>query len=448
MSKYLFKMLDYHAVRNADVVIDGITVLAGENGSGKSTLLRWLHYVVKVLCEYDEMVENEAKRKIKNIAQSLQRAVTILRNNPEDEQDIQNLIALISNENKNGEYINETIERFRNALSIFTSILQRRSSDKRHAFGLSRLYYYFDINKPDGASTEDIAQIIFSEINQRLDSIVVQSEEQLTNRTIGNLAKFLSEQLDPMVEILKSNTLDVEFIEDGVDLLRDKDFESPLNLIRSIYFGTERIGNALEPFSFGKNDIRRMLRNKAIDFVSDDTKAIRNIIKKIIGGEVISDKVGDQYGMMSNELRFKNNTGLDIHLKAAATGIISFSYILRLLENGWITRNSILIIDEPEAHLHPQWIVEYARMLVLIHKHLGTKIVVASHNPDMVAAIEAVAATENLLDSTHFYIADRKKEESDIAPRYDFRDCGSDIAPIFDSFNIALDRINLYGPQE
>ena len=114
-------MSDYHAVRNADVVIDGITVLAGENGSGKSSLLRWLHYVVKVLCEYEEMVENEAKRKIKNIAQSLQRAVTILRNNPEDEQDIQNLIALISNENKNGEYINETIERFRNALSIFTS---------------------------------------------------------------------------------------------------------------------------------------------------------------------------------------------------------------------------------------------------------------------------------------------------------------------------------------
>ena len=210
MSKYLFKMSDYHAVRNADVVIDGITVLAGENGSGKSTLLRWLHYVVKVLCEYDEMVEKGANLKIKNIAQSLQRAVTILRNNPEDEQDIQNLIALISNENKNGEYINETIERFRNALSIFTSILQRRSSDKRHALGLSRLYYYFDINKPDGASTEDIAQIIFSEINQRLDSIVVQSEEQLTNRTIGNLAKFLSEQLDPMVEILKSNTLDVE----------------------------------------------------------------------------------------------------------------------------------------------------------------------------------------------------------------------------------------------
>ena len=60
MSKYLFKMSDYHAVRNADVVIDGITVLAGENGSGKSTLLRWLHYVVKVLCEYDEYADRKS----------------------------------------------------------------------------------------------------------------------------------------------------------------------------------------------------------------------------------------------------------------------------------------------------------------------------------------------------------------------------------------------------
>ena len=29
-----------------------------------------------------------------------------------------------------------------------------------------------------------------------------------------------------------------------------------------------------------------------------------------------------------------------------------------------------MIIDEPEAHLHPQWIVEYARLIVLLHKKL------------------------------------------------------------------------------
>lgn len=35
MSKYRFNISDYHAIENADILVDGITVLAGPNGSGK-----------------------------------------------------------------------------------------------------------------------------------------------------------------------------------------------------------------------------------------------------------------------------------------------------------------------------------------------------------------------------------------------------------------------------
>lgn len=38
MSKYRFNISDYHAIENADILVDGITVLAGPNGSGKSTI--------------------------------------------------------------------------------------------------------------------------------------------------------------------------------------------------------------------------------------------------------------------------------------------------------------------------------------------------------------------------------------------------------------------------
>lgn len=446
MSKYLFKMSDYHAVKNADIKIDGITVLSGENGSGKSTLLRWLHYVVKVLCEYEGMVENEAKRKLKDIYESLRTAFTVIRNNQDDELKIQEIISLISIEKSEWESAANIITRFREAVIIFSSLLQKQTNgDSSAQLRINRLYNYFNIEKPEKGVEQDIAARLSAELNKRLDFIEEERNQQLNNHSINNLVRFLSSQVDPMVERLRDH-LSVDFIEDEVNLIDRKGFESPLNLSRSIYFGTERIGNALEPIPYGKNELRYMLRNKAPHAASTDSRTIGNVIKGIIGGEIVSDKIGDKYGFMSNELRFKNNTGLDIHLKGAATGIISFAYILRLLDNGWITRDSILIIDEPEAHLHPQWIVEYARMLVLLHKHLGTKIVVASHNPDMVAAIEAVASSENLLETTNFYIAERHREEKEIAPRYTYKDCGSDIAPIFDSFNIALERINLYSP--
>lgn len=75
----------------------------------------------------------------------------------------------------------------------------------------------------------------------------------------------------------------------------------------------------------------------------------------------------------------------------------TFAYLYQLIKNGYLDDKTILMIDEPEVHLHPQWIVEYARLLVLIHKTLGTKLILASHDPDFIAAIKAIAKREEVL---------------------------------------------------
>ncbi len=53
MSKYNFKIDNYHAIGHADIEIDGITVIAGGNGCGKSTLSRWLYYIIQTTAKYD-----------------------------------------------------------------------------------------------------------------------------------------------------------------------------------------------------------------------------------------------------------------------------------------------------------------------------------------------------------------------------------------------------------
>lgn len=115
--------------------------------------------------------------------------------------------------------------------------------------------------------------------------------------------------------------------------------------------------------------------------------------------------------------------------------------MLRLIENGYLTENSILIIDEPEAHLHPQWIVEFARILVLLNREVGCKVLLASHNPDMIAAIRSISSAHGTLDATRFYQAEKDPESL----RYTYKNLGSDIEEIFQSFNIALERIKDYG---
>ena len=64
MSKYRYKLEHYHAIESADIVIDGITVLAGENGCGKSTLSRWLYYLVNGSRRYEEYVYKSYIRRV------------------------------------------------------------------------------------------------------------------------------------------------------------------------------------------------------------------------------------------------------------------------------------------------------------------------------------------------------------------------------------------------
>ena len=133
---------------------------------------------------------------------------------------------------------------------------------------------------------------------------------------------------------------------------------------------------------------------------------------------------------------------IDIPIEDAATGLKTFAYLYRLIEKGHITPETVLIIDEPEVHLHPKWVVEFARILVHLHKQVGVKILLASHDPDMVAALQSIGEKEELGERLNFYIAKRNEENKH---QFDCISTGTDIEPIFDSFNIALDRIEEYG---
>ena len=137
---------------------------------------------------------------------------------------------------------------------------------------------------------------------------------------------------------------------------------------------------------------------------------------------------------------YQRKDGLIINLLDCATGIKSFAILQILLKNGYLDNKTLLIIDEPEAHLHPQWIVEFARIITLLNKELGVKFLIASHNPDMISALKYISEKEKISDNMNFYLAEKTEEET-----YIYKALGSEIDEIFGSFNIAIDRINQYG---
>lgn len=101
--------------------------------------------------------------------------------------------------------------------------------------------------------------------------------------------------------------------------------------------------------------------------------------------------------------------------KADSAGIKEIGVIQILLQNNNLKENSFLIIDEPEANLHPSWQIKYAEILVLLAKDLNIHIYLNSHSPMFIEAISLYAQYYGLLDETNFYLT------QEIDEKYDFR---------------------------
>jgi predicted ATPase len=118
-------------------------------------------------------------------------------------------------------------------------------------------------------------------------------------------------------------------------------------------------------------------------------------IKDIINGEFIKNK-------QTNDYRFYKGDS-SYNLINVATGIKYFGLIQVLIDNYQLDTESILILDEPEVHLHPKWQLEMAKIIVELVKN-GVKIVVNSHSPYMIEALERYAEKAEV--PADFYLAE------------------------------------------
>lgn len=130
-------------------------------------------------------------------------------------------------------------------------------------------------------------------------------------------------------------------------------------------------------------------------------------IKNIISGEFKRDSIGRYYYSRIN------NTGYEevYNLSNVATGIKSFGIIQALLNNNYLSTSDLLILDEPEVHLHPKWQLKMAELIVHLVKN-GVKILVNSHSPYMIQALIKYARDKDITDNSNFYLVTKKEDYS------------------------------------
>ena len=67
----------------------------------------------------------------------------------------------------------------------------------------------------------------------------------------------------------------------------------------------------------------------------------------------------------------------------------------------------MLIIDEPEVHLHPKWQLEYVKVIVEICKIYDSKVIITTHSPYIIDAFETYSK-----ENTEFYTSIRNEDGS------------------------------------
>lgn len=125
-------------------------------------------------------------------------------------------------------------------------------------------------------------------------------------------------------------------------------------------------------------------------------KEIEKIFKEVIQGRLFSE---------AGLLKYKEDV-IDepVYVKNAASGMKIFLLLYQLIENGSLKENSWILIDEPESNLHPDWHLKLAEILILLKTQMNVHILLSSHSPYFMRALEVKMADYGIKGNGRFYL--------------------------------------------
>ena len=418
---------DFKAIKKANITLDGITVLSGINGSGKSSLSKLLYFSFKYANDFSKL-PSKAEHQILEI----QSAINSFRYDPYIRSYFRkNSIKSFYQLNVYPGSASDDIKmRYLTILRHYKELYEADNADISNRNGIDRIRYISEDVLGKKLQDKSVPELM-DLLAERLKTLYEDLDKWSQNRPYKDYK-------DRLEDLLRASIKEVTIKEYGVPFVGKGVTSVPLlHYIQNVvYIDTPMIVANDRSFNVEHwSDLERFLE-------MPKTRYYSRSIYKILKEEIIHGKSENNTDDFGDTIRYKRDDGQSFPLFDSATGVKSFSVLQMLLRNGSINKNSLIIIDEPEAHLHPQWIIEYARIVVKMHKLLGTKFFIASHSTDFISAIKAISERERVSNSLRYYLSEEVP-----GYKYDFayRDLGLNIEPIFASFNKSYEKLDAYG---
>ena len=390
------KISNLAKIKNADIKIDGITVIAGENNTGKSTVGKVLFSLFNSINDIDKKILAERESEIYDCCWFV----------------IRNYIM----HNYKGTGLSHNVHRLANEISEEVSkIFQDEKADRNKVYNIvrSKLYEIASIKVDE---VEDMVNEIVNKILQLLDiseyKIILEVITRYFNRVFN-------EQINSLFDIDNRTglTLNIKGSNIGLTFNHNEctEFDSGISVMhKAIYIDNPFIVDKLSDGNYigiiGEStkqllnsDIGYDIMDGIIGTVLSKEKLdkIYKILEEVVPGDIV-EKAGGKY-FLSDE-----NCEEPVSFENLSAGLKSFVIIKMLLEKNKIKPKDVLILDEPEIHLHPQWQVVYAEIIVLLQKYFDLSVVVTTHSPYFLDAINLYSIKHGIDSKVNYYLSSVK----------------------------------------
>lgn len=430
-----FQLRNIGALEKADIDLDGITIIAGENNVGKSTvgkaLYAFLYEMGTWKDQYDDIcstrIEDFLYKNSVTLEDWCMRVSGAKRRRTTKADQLQNkyaqdegFVVAIEDFQVTGdadgqardalkgflsEYCKEYLSLYmRNQKNVLRQDLDEQSDwvdhwidqaiDGMQSLELDELKIQLSEIKKSFQNTFDSQ---YRKIGTSESQILFTDDSGREVRfTVGNAGEELSQPVR---------------VEQSVYIIESPKIYDYLSNTRAGHVQKEYLRYLMSPNIFKNNPYMSRFYRSEFQTIKMESEAtaldIARELEETMGGRAeFLQKVG---------LEFKDrHIPEPIHSVNVSTGLKSMALLEYALRIGAIEEGDILILDEPEINLHPEWQVEYARALVSLQKDFHLKILITTHSPYFMRAIECYADKENCMDQLNVYRMDKNPKSGTV----------------------------------
>ena len=389
------------ALKHAEVTLHRLCVIAGENDNGKSTIGKVVFCIVKAISRYEEDLQKSKKHdldeKFEGLYFLLRKSVQKidadfiehldffrkLEFNPiEDKELLPSIDTHLDKIFEHQEFEKEIKREILGFRDEITAILDRPENRNHSIQNALRKVF---LSEFDGVllrhgETEGSIQLFENDLT--LIHIVVSNDDIRLEGDVQPIA-------------LKDATfVETPIILNMHDVLSRS--QTQLNLSRK---RTRVLG--LPTTTLHTKDLYDKLRSPAGIFhlLEPEMAQLLEEIQEIIDGEIVYDREYRDFVFVKQ--------GQPVPIKNTASGIKVLGLLRILMINDFIRKHSVLILDEPENHLHPKWQLKLAQILVKLVA-AGFNIMVSSHSPYLIEALQRGGERAKLGQHAGFFLAENQ----------------------------------------